>query len=70
MFSRRCGTPGAPALVLVHGFPTSSIDWFDVAQELSRERRVCLLDFPGYGFSDKTREYRYSLGADRELLEH
>ena len=28
VFSRRCGTPGAPALVLVHGFPTSSIDYF------------------------------------------
>ena len=51
MFTRRCGTRGAPPLVLVHGFPTSSIDYFALAAELSSEFDIYLLDFPGYGFN-------------------
>ena len=71
MFSRRCGTPGAPALVLVHGFPTSSIDYFALARELSSEFEIFLLDFPGYGLSDKPSEpYVYSLYDDARLLVH
>ncbi|RAU96724.1 alpha/beta hydrolase [Mycobacterium colombiense] len=71
VFTRRCGTAGAPALVLVHGFPTSSIDYFALAGELSAEFDIYLLDFPGYGLSDKPPEpYRYSLYDDARLLVH
>lgn len=71
VFSRRSGTPGAPALVLVHGFPTSSIDFFGLANELSAEFDIYLLDFPGYGLSDKPPEpYVYSLYDDARLLVH
>jgi pimeloyl-ACP methyl ester carboxylesterase len=54
----------------VHGFPTSSVDWFEVAERLSDRYRVCALDFPGFGFSDKPRGWGYSLRRDAELLEH
>ena len=37
VFTRRCGTPGAPALVCVHGFPTSSSDFFALVGELGAE---------------------------------
>lgn len=71
VFSRRCGTAGAPALVLVHGFPTSSIDYFALTNELGAEFDIYLLDFPGYGLSDKPPEpYRYSLYDDARLLVH
>lgn len=71
VFNRRCGTPGAPALVLVHGFPTSSIDYFGLAGELSSEFDIFVLDFPGYGLSDKPPEpYVYSLYDDARLLVH
>ena len=71
VFSRRCGRPGAPPLVLVHGFPTSSIDYFALAGELSSEFDIYLLDFPGYGLSDKPPEpYVYSLYDDARLLVH
>lgn len=71
VFSRRCGTPGAPALVLVHGFPTSSIDFFSLVGELSAAFDIYLLDFPGYGLSDKPPEpYAYSLYDDARLLVH
>jgi len=71
VFSRRCGTPGAPALVLVHGFPTSSIDYFALARELNSEFDMFLLDFPGHGLSDKPPvPYVYSLYDDARLLVH
>jgi len=71
VFSRRCGTPGKPPLVCVHGFPTSSIDYFALTQELSDEFDIYLLDFPGYGLSDKpAAPYVYSLYDDARLLVH
>jgi pimeloyl-ACP methyl ester carboxylesterase len=71
VFTRRCGTPGAPALVLVHGFPTSSIDYFALTRELDSEFDIYLLDFPGHGLSDKPPEpYVYSLYDDARLLVH
>jgi pimeloyl-ACP methyl ester carboxylesterase len=62
------GDSSLPVLVLVHGFPTSSIDWFDAAERLSSTFRVCAPDFPGYGFSDKPLGWGYTLARDAELL--
>src|ERR1700740_2145470 len=70
IFHAEFGDPEADALLLVHGFPTSSIDWFDVVEQLSGEYRVCVLDFPGFGFSDKPPNTQYGLAPDAELLEH
>lgn len=71
VFSRRCGTPGAPALVCVHGFPTASIDFLALTRELGSEFEIFLLDFPGYGLSDKPpAPYVYSLYDDARLLIH
>src|SRR3954451_8947243 len=70
VFHVELGAPDAPVLVLVHGFPTCSIDWFEVAERLSARFRVCALDFPGYGFSGKPRGGGYSLRRDAELLDH
>jgi pimeloyl-ACP methyl ester carboxylesterase len=70
IFHAEFGDPHAPALVLVHGFPTSSIDWYDVVPELSREHRVCVLDFPGFGFSDKPKGESYTVQRDCELVDH
>ncbi len=70
IFHAEFGDRDAPVLVLVHGFPTSSIDWYDVAPRLAEERRVCVLDFPGFGFSDKPKDVRYTVGNDSLLLDH
>ena len=71
VFTRRCGTPQAPALVCVHGFPTSSIDYFALTRELAADFDIYLLDFPGYGLSDKpSAPYVYSLYDDARLLIH
>jgi len=69
IFHVEMGDPGAPVLLLIHGWPTSSIDWLDVAGQLSASFRVCALDFPGYGFSDKPPGWGYSLARDEELIE-
>ena len=68
IFHAEFGDPEAPVLLMVHGFPTSSIDWSDVAGELSATHRVCVLDLPGFGFSDKPADENYALGRDSELL--
>jgi pimeloyl-ACP methyl ester carboxylesterase len=70
VFHLELGDEGAPPLLLVHGFPTSSIDWYGVADRLAERFRVCALDFPGYGFSDKPVGWGYSLARDAQLLGH
>lgn len=71
VFTRRCGTPGAPALVCVHGFPTSSIDYHGLVGELGAEFDIFTLDFPGYGLSGKPpHPHVYSLYDDARLLVH
>jgi pimeloyl-ACP methyl ester carboxylesterase len=57
-------------VLLVHGFPTSSIDWAAVTDLLQDRFRICTLDFPGYGFSDKPKGWGYSLDRDAELLDY
>lgn len=68
IFHVEAGDPDAPTLLLVHGFPTSSIDWYEVTDRLAERFRVCALDFPGYGFSDKPPGWGYSLMRDAQLL--
>ena len=70
VFHVEVGDAGAPPLVLVHGFPTSSIDWVEVADLLSDRYRICAMDFPGFGFSDKPLGWGYSLMRDAEVLEY
>jgi pimeloyl-ACP methyl ester carboxylesterase len=65
------GDETKPAMLMVHGFPTSTFDFRLLSQELKTDFRMCMLDFPGYGFSDKPAGgYRYSLKDDALLLWH
>jgi pimeloyl-ACP methyl ester carboxylesterase len=57
-----------PPLLVLHGFPTSSHDWVRVLDALARRRRVVLLDFLGFGLSDKP-DQRYSLFEQADLVE-
>jgi len=42
-----------PPVVLVHGFPSHSFIWRDVAPKLAETRTVYLYDLPGQGASEK-----------------
>lgn len=53
IFVRRAGPSGAPALLLLHGYPQTSAMWRDVAPILARDFQVVCADLRGYGRSDK-----------------
>ena len=48
-------------LVILHGYPTSSFDYYKVLPALSKKYRVIIHDHVGFGFSDKPLDYSYSL---------
>ena len=45
---------GEPALLLLHGFTGSSLDWTDVTGDLSADRRLVTYDQRGHGDSTNT----------------
>ena len=49
------------SMVILHGYPTSSFDYYKVLPELSKNYRVILHDHLGFGFSDKPEDLDYSL---------
>ncbi|PJZ69817.1 alpha/beta hydrolase [Leptospira perolatii] len=49
------------ALLLLHGFPTSSWDWKDVWEKLISKYHVIAPDYIGFGFSDKPKGGHYSI---------
>jgi haloacetate dehalogenase len=53
IFARSGGRRGAPALLLLHGFPQSHVMWHRVAQELAQEFWLVMPDLRGYGDSAK-----------------
>lgn len=48
-------------LVILHGYPTSSFDYYKVLPILTQKYRVIIHDHLGFGFSDKPLNYSYSL---------
>lgn len=58
-----------PALLMVHGFPTSSWDWHKIAQALAQDYRVLAPDMLGFGFSDKPEGGDYSTAAHARFHE-
>lgn len=60
------GEEAEPLLVL-HGFPTSSFDFHLVLPALTQKRRVLLLDFVGFGLSDKP-DIRYSIEMHADVV--
>ena len=69
IFLRAGGREHAPALVLIHGFPTASWDWEALWPVLAHHYRLYTLDLIGFGFSDKPADYRYSLFDQATLVE-
>ena len=51
IFYREAGPKDAPALLLLHGFPTSSQMFRNLIPKLADEYRVVAPDYPGYGHS-------------------
>ena len=67
IFCRVAGQ-GEP-LLLIHGFPTASWDYFAIWPALVERYRVLALDMLGFGFSAKPRDYPYSIASQADLFE-
>lgn len=67
---RVAGAPDRPALLLLHGFPSSSASFRDVMGPLAQECRVIAPDLPGFGASEPLQEPSFSRFAEvvEELL--
>ncbi len=61
IFVVTAGNEKAPALLILHGFPTFSYDFAQTLSRLSQHYYVVLHDHPGFGLSDKPEHYSYSL---------
>jgi pimeloyl-ACP methyl ester carboxylesterase len=66
------GEPSNPALLLLHGFPSSSRTFRHVIPSLSKVAYVVAPDMPGFGMSDALTDPSFDGFADAisELLEH
>jgi pimeloyl-ACP methyl ester carboxylesterase len=63
IFYREAGDPAAQAVLLLHGFPTSSHMFRNLIPQLADHYHVVAPDLPGFGFSDapdhKSFEYTF-----------
>jgi pimeloyl-ACP methyl ester carboxylesterase len=65
VFYREAGSPQAPVLLLLHGFPTSSFMYRELIPRLADRYRVIAPDLPGFGFTEvpEKRKYTYTFDA-------
>jgi len=64
VFYREAGTPGAPKLLLLHGFPTSSHMFRDLIPLLADRFHIIAPDLPGFGRSDDPKANSFDSIAD------
>jgi pimeloyl-ACP methyl ester carboxylesterase len=71
VFYREAGDPGAPVVLLLHGFPTSSFMFRELIPRLADKFRVIAPDLPGFGFTEvpENRKYTYSFDALARTIE-
>jgi pimeloyl-ACP methyl ester carboxylesterase len=71
LFFREAGDPDAPALVLLHGFPTSSYMFRDLVPALADRYHVIAPDHLGFGLSDAppVEQFDYTFDALTALTE-
>lgn len=62
LFYREAGNSGAPAILLLHGFPTSSHMFRNLIPKLANKYHVIAPDLPGFGFSNSPprSEFKYT----------
>src|SRR5947209_12727419 len=65
IFYRAAGAETAPAILLLHGFPTSSHMFRNLIPELADRYHVIAPDYPGYGQSDMPDRATFSYTFDR-----
>jgi pimeloyl-ACP methyl ester carboxylesterase len=71
LFYREAGGADLPALLLLHGFPTSSHMFRDLIPHLEESFHVIAPDYPGFGYSDAPAPdlFTYTFDHLAELME-
>ena len=71
IFYREAGKPGAPKLVLLHGYPSSSHQYRNLMPALAERFHVIAPDYPGFGNSAMPDPAKFSYTFDRisEVME-
>jgi pimeloyl-ACP methyl ester carboxylesterase len=71
IFYREAGQRDAPAILLLHGFPTSSHMFRNLIPTLSDRFHLIAPDYPGYGFSSmpSVKEFDYTFDRLAEVME-
>jgi pimeloyl-ACP methyl ester carboxylesterase len=71
IFYREAGPKGAPVVLLLHGFPTSSHMFRDLIPQLAKDYRVIAPDYPGFGHSamPPMTEFDYTFDNYADLVE-
>ncbi len=71
IFYREAGSPDAPALLLLHGFPTSSHMFRNLIPALADQFHLVAPDYPGYGNSSMPAvdEFEYTFDNFSEIIE-
>ncbi len=72
IFYREAGDPRRPALVLLHGFPSSSVMFRDLIPRLADRFHLLAPDYPGFGRSDAPPPATFPYTFDRlaEVVDH
>ena len=65
VFYREAGSPEAPVIVLLHGFPSSSHMYRDLIPLLADSYRVIAPDYIGFGYSDAPPVDQFDYTFDR-----
>ena len=66
---QEAGDEQAPPLILIHGFISSNLVWSDVFLPLAAAGyRVIAPDLPGYGYSDKPADGRYTINSQAHAV--
>jgi pimeloyl-ACP methyl ester carboxylesterase len=71
VFYREAGPTGAPVVLLLHGFPTSSHMFRNLIPLLADRYRVIAPDYPGFGGSDAPdhREFAYAFAHYADIVD-
>lgn len=63
------GDCARPALVMIHGFPTSSWDFARIWRPLASQFRLLACDLLGFGFSSKPWRHDYAIAEQADIVE-
>lgn len=69
VFYRRCGRRDRPAVLLLHGAPSSSFTFRAVMPMLADTADVIAPDLPGFGFTEVPQDYEYTFESMSQTVE-